>query len=200
MEEKTPVSFEDREGSPLLPYEKWETAETYRRSWDLSGGWNLSFVRDYLDIKTISVLFQITDVFNTVYLSAPVPVTGAEKSIQLTYDDNQRVLIDQQSVKLTPNGMLFLKVKNTGTAETLMNVNNVQINGTAREMETEIPGFGEHDGLNPEEEQIAILQLPLEEGENVEKVNFSINLRNAEETETETENIEVNIHIGSGVW
>lgn len=198
VEEKMPAYYNDQEGSPLRPLEQWETVKTYERSWDLTEGWSLNFVRDYLDTKTISVLFRITDVYNNVYLSNPVPILGDEKSIQLTYDDNMRVLIDQESVNLTPNGMLFMRVQNTGSVEAKMWISDLKINGTDRDTETQITGFGENEGLEPEEVQLALVELPLNEGENVQELDFQISIQSI--GEDEVEKVEVKISVGSGVW
>ena len=198
IEEKIPAYSDDQEGSPLLPFEDWEIAETVQRSWDLSGDWSLSFVRDYLDIRTVSVLFQITDVYNHVYLSPPVRLAGDGKSIQLLYDDHQKLRINPSGVKLTPNGVLFMRVKNTGGEESLLSIRNLKVNGADQDFEETVPGFGEKGGLDPEEEQMVILSLPMEEGMPVQDVSFEFVMQSAEGSDPE--NIAVQISIGDNVW
>ena len=174
---------EERKENLPRPFREWEVTGAEVFSWS-PGEAELRFVRDRLDPETLAVAFLITDIYNQEYMSAPVAVSGrqAQDAVLLDYDDIGRIRIDQAGVNLTEDGMLFLRVQNTADTETLMSLEQVRINGEERDLQTEIIGNGGYGGLDPGEEQTALLMLPVKPGEVVREVCFEIMLRNPDGT------------------
>lgn len=165
--------------SPLKPWREWEILETEEVVQDLSEEWNLRFIRDYLDTKTIRVAFQITDVYNHVYISDLIPiqqgsVTSGQSGWNTEYDDayeNKKIIyIDPESVEVYGKGTLSMRIQNLWGEERLISIQDVRVNGTMTEVEKIVRGKGEHKGLMPEEARDAEIKLPMEGGQTLEDV------------------------------
>ena len=166
VDEKAETYYDEGSDAPLRPFNEWTVLATREYSWDVPGDWSLRFIRDRLDVKTIAVLYKITDIYNNVYLSHPIGIAGElreEDVIFVDYDDNQRILINQSNINLSPDGILLMEVQNISDAETLANITKASINGTVHDMDIQVYGTGENGGLAPGEAQMCFIMLPVEE-------------------------------------
>lgn len=166
MDEKAETCYDEGDDAPLRPFDEWTVLATHEYSWDVPGNWSLRFIRDRLDVKTIALLYKITDIYNTVYLSRPIGIAGEQREenvIFVDYDDNQRILINRSNINLSPKGILLMEVQNISDAETLVNITKATINGTAYDMDNQVYGNGKNGGLDPGEAQMSFIMLPVEE-------------------------------------
>ena len=179
------------EGGALLPYEEWEEKGTTEYAWDLNTPWQLSFVEEYLDTGTLRIAFTITDIFNNVYVSEPLPLSGNSDPamLELTYDDDY-VLLDSSTAVLTdlPDqaGYTFsVSLSHQLDGEVFISVDSLVVNGEAIETDRDpIAGSGENGGLVPSEEGILTVLLPVtEEGQSIDAA-FDLVLYNNDTEET----------------
>lgn len=194
VEEKTETYYNEGEDSPLRPYEDWTVLASREYSWNTSENWGLRFIKDRLDVQTISVLFKITDVYNNTYLSHSIGIAGEQREknvLFVDYDDNQRILINQSNINLSPKGILLMEVQNISSAETLVQVKKASINGREYDLGIQVYGNGEHGGLNPEETQVAFIMLPIEE--ELTDVDICLEMELENPAADQTEALEVRI-------
>ena len=166
VDEKTETYYDEGNDTPLRPFDEWMVLASREYSWDIRGDWSLRFIRDQLDVKTIAVLFKITDIYNNVYLSHPIGIAGEQREenvIFVDYDDNQRILINRSSINLSPKGILLMEVQNISDEETMVHITKANINGIEYNMDNQVYGTGKNGGLNPGETQMSFIMLPVEE-------------------------------------
>lgn len=193
-EEKAETYYDESEDSPLRPYEEWTVLASREYSWNTSENWSLRFIKDKLDVKTISVLFKITDVYNDIYLSHSIGIAGGQRDenvLFVEYDDNHRILINQSNIYLSPRGILLMEIQNISGAETVVHVTKASINGTEHELDIQVYGNGEHGGLNPEETQMSFIMLPTEE--ELTDVNIRLEMELEDPAANNAEKLEVRI-------
>ena len=182
------------ESGALLPFDEWTLADTNEYACSVRGGWQLAFVRDYLDVTKLSMAFEITDVYNSRYTSRPVVPGAARKdapSMTVTYDDMELLLINAETATLakTSDGRglrLSVHITNISDAEALIRARNVRVNGVGVSAESAVYGMGSFDGLLPQETQMLRLSVGGDElaavGD-IETVEFDMILVDEQENE-----------------
>ena len=191
-DEKAETYYDQDSDSPLRPYEEWTVLDSREFRWDVSGDWHLRFVRDQLDVNTISVLYKITDIYNNVYLSHPIGIAGErpkENVVFVDYDDNNRILINRSNINLSSMGTLLMEVQNISGVETMVRITKAIINGTEHEMDIQVLGNGENGALNPEETQMSFILLPIED--ELTDVDLRLKFELTDLTTNEVEELEV---------
>ena len=185
-EERKMTRYGNAENGTLRPFSEWEVLSSETYSWTPDGTAQLQFVRDYLDPETLSVSFQITDIYNSVYMSEPVKIRGnngdGTTAFFLDYDDNQLIMIDKTNFNVM-DGMIFLQVRNLADTELRVLIYGVSLNGNELELEEEVWGNGANGGLDPEEEQMVFLPVPSEGDEPLRDVRLEIKLLDPNENE-----------------
>ena len=187
-------------GGALLPFEKWDEAGAAREyPVKLNDGWKLMFVRDYIDTDTVAVAFKITDIYNHVHLSEPIPINGRVESSDrdiylLDYDDQNLVYIDQKSFFQDPEGLLVLSVMNLTDTGAATSLEHFLVNGKAADLVIPMEGSDPNGRVMPQESATAFVMLPLEEGRSVDEVTFDVVMR--DDTGAEFGTIAVRIHRG----
>ena len=168
----------------LLPFERWDAVGNPKEySVSLDDEWKFMFVRDYIDSNTIYVAFKITDVFNAVHLSEPIPVVGKRTDYdsdivyKYDYDDQKLVYIDSGSFFQDPSGLLVLSVMNLTDSEAEATLENISVNGKSTDLVIPIEGRAESKRLMPQETATAFVMLPLEDGDTVDTVTLYVVLR-----------------------
>lgn len=193
-EERAETGYDEGGDGPLRPYEEWTVIASREYGWDNTGDWSLRFVRDQLDVKTLAVLYRITDIYNNVYLSHSIGIAGEgreEKVIFVDYDDNRQILIDQSNVNLSPKGILLMEVRNISDSETLVRVAKASIDGTEHDMDIPVQGNGKNGGLKPGEAQMSFIMLPVDG--KLTDVDVRLELELTKPDTDEKENMEVRI-------
>ena len=163
------------QGDVLPPFDRWETKASHDYEWKLGDGCHLAFVRDILDTENLCVAFQITDVFNKVYMSNLVPLHKTPADGWLVKCDDDYVLVDDVS-EIRP-GRITARLTNQTDQEAELGVENVRVNGREVLLKgngAKVRGKGPNGGMESGESQILSLRYDLEEGEETEELEFEL--------------------------
>ncbi len=153
----------------LLPFDLWASAAEVPYTWDAGCQWELAFVRDHLDPASVALAFQITDIFNNVYLSTPVTLTGEAIDdtdplpvYLLDYDDSSVLLLEENGFVLTQDGTLLMSLTSLADEPVRVCIDHAAVNGSPVEFREEIRGSGSDGMLMPGEKSSVFLQIPAE--------------------------------------
>ena len=173
----------------ILPFEAWPSVgEPTVCSWKPGTNETLGFLKDRVDEKSLSVAFEITDIFNNVYLSSLQPLSGSvnQGGFLLTYDDGKEQgraamieLSDDAGIdELWEDGVLFhVSVTNLSEAESVISVKNVQVNGEDFDITAEVYGLGENGGLIQNETEELSFLIEIAGGKAaIESINFTLSM------------------------
>ncbi len=192
--------------SVLLAFEDWEEVNSgdNEYSWNLDEPWQLAFLEDKLDTSTIQIAFQITDIYNNVYLSEPVSLLreapAADQHV-LEYDDKDLILIPEGNVAITAasgnkGARISLSLENITDGELIVTAEHVRINGQDVDATAKVYGTGTNDSLKPQESQTLTLRLPAEISGGMEEICFDLTVSKADGEEIDV--IEVRILPATG--
>ena len=126
--------------------------------------------------------FKITDIYNQVHLSEPIPINrrveSADRDIYLLdYDDQNLAYIDQKSFFQDPEGLLVLSVMNLTDTVAATSLEHFLVNGKDADLVIPVEGSAPRGRVMPQETATAFVMLPLEQGSTVEEVSFDVVMR-----------------------
>lgn len=172
----------------LLPYEDWEQNGEIL-TWTVpADDVQLRLLNDTIDETDLYATFQVTDVQNNVYSSAPAVVKASVSEVtevRTEYDDANLIMIDEMTIVPGNNGIrVNLKIRNLTEQEALVQMNHVALNRTVAPDDLEAWGIGsgENEGLMPEEEQNVSLLIPADQltgMDSIREITFDLNILEA---------------------
>ena len=174
------------ENETLLPYDSWEDwGDCHEIHWVLNSDSKLSFLEDKLDMSTLYFSFEITDMFNNVYLSKLASMTerGSGPFKISYYDDGRKVgvpallRLDNPRVQNSGSNAAFisLDIINLAENEPLFIATNLRINDVKFEATDLVRGSGAKGGLLYEEEKTLSFLVDIEGGvDAIETISFDL--------------------------
>ncbi len=170
-------------GNTLLAFEDWTVSDIVYYAWDLTRPLQLSFVKDHLDISTLSVAFKITDIYNNVFMSEPIKLGrthGDDWSIEYDDDlvriDNAYMFIDEKQ----NTARFSVRLTNTTENEYIVIADDVHADDVDVDISEEVYGTGPNFGLLPGESQPLTLNLSGSISETPKMIRFTLAFLNAE--------------------
>ncbi|MBE5810537.1 MAG: hypothetical protein E7318_06315 [Clostridiales bacterium] len=148
----------------LLPFEQWDVVRS--ESWEsaIDDTWTFQMLEDTIDTAKLFATFQIADSQNNLYNSEllGVKVQLAEGDVtRVTYDDKLFVL-DKCAVTINAGQLLLtVNLQNNTELETVYELGDVVLNGTAVDASATIYGSGDNWGLLQGETQYAMVPVSL---------------------------------------
>ena len=189
----------EKSGRSLPAYEEWETAGTYETRWRIREGQSLAFLEEALDVNTLSLAFQVTDVYGGIYMSPLIPVgqvPDTEKETYLVDCDDDYLLIEDPD--LANPGYLTARLTNRMDAEIVLEPKHLLVNGKEAEIlrsDRYIGQIGEYEGIYPGESQAMTLRFVTDE-ETVRELELELVIRDARLKE-ELAAVQVNMRHGN---
>ena len=170
----------------LRPFPEWDVAAVTECEWPLDAPWQLAFLEEQLDPTSLHIAFHITDVWNEVHMSTPLPLENQlarGTAYSATYDDDL-VLIDDVSFVDAGDGAslrLIAALTNRSDAEVILCVQSAMINGQHADVYGEVYGTGPFGGLLPGESQPLMIRLPMDGHDALETLEFVLALVRADD-------------------
>ena len=168
----------------LLAFNDWTVKTETSYIWDLSQPWQLAFVKDYLDTSALEVAFEITDIFNNVYLSKPISLSQDSQTPEalttFDYDDKNLIWVGNGELSEATSdrgARLLVELKNISDREIAVTVENIRVDGQNVDGVVEVYGNGTNYSMLPEETQRVRLELPAELSESPEEIIFDLTIK-----------------------
>ena len=190
-----------RDGEQMLSdFGEWEVRSVSRITWKLDGEWHLAFRKDYLELKTLSVAFRITDIFNNTCLSDPVPLVQKPRgTIVLTYDDTL-LLLKERNARImgidSDTALFSVGITNRTDQELTLSMAGLRINGEAVDRAAELYGSGEDAALRllKGESRLLMLKLPVKGGvSEITRFSFEILVQSPQGEVLDTVTVKVDL-------
>ena len=188
---KTPSFRESRDGmGTLKALAEWDTVSEKEWRMDNDGSWSFRILHDTVDTSLLYASFEVTDSQMNRYSSELHPLrskAAGPGSITIEYDDAGLVLISSLRPFTLQNRLLIsVNVKNITGQECFISLDHLSVNGMAADTYAEAYGNGIHGGLDPDEEQIILAEIPasvLADIGTVSELLFQLNLKSTETEE-----------------
>ncbi len=167
------MTYED---NALLSFDQWKVVKTAAYDLPLDESWKLMFIDDKLDTESLYIAFQITDIYNNVFTSAPAKLTGSTNpdfAIGTVYEDQGLVKIENEKF-IHQDKRLSVLLTNISDTEAFILADNFTVNDIPVDLEAEVYGTGPNWGLIPEENQPLSIVLPVDNGETVTKITYDL--------------------------
>ena len=168
----------------LLPFEYWDDVDKHEISWTLNGETKLSFLKDRLDMRSLYYAFEITDIFNNIYLSKPVCMVDKGIIFKLEkYDDGREAgrpaffsLDNPQAQKSGDNAAYFsVDITSLTEGEPYFVARNFTVNGQSYDSIKKRVNGSNSTGFQYQEKRSLTFLIDIEGGlDAIETVSFDL--------------------------